>query len=100
MPLVYIYPVNIVKRQKIRLLRSIVFPIATYGSECWAMKKSDRARIQSFELSAYRRLLTISWMDERSNKSVLNEIGETKGLVNELETSIHGTHYETQMHGK
>ena len=76
---------SISKKTKIRLLRSIVFPIATYGSECWAMKKSDRARIQSFELWAYRRLLRISWTEKRSHKSVLDEIGENKGLVNEIE---------------
>ena len=50
-----------------------------------AMKKSDRARIQSFELWAYKRFLRISWMEKRSNRSVLDEIGETKGLVNEIE---------------
>ena len=49
------------------------------------MKKGDRARIQSFELWAHRRLLRISWTEKRSNKSVLDEIGETKGLVNEIE---------------
>ena len=41
------------KNTKIRLVRSIVFPIATCGSECWAMKKGDRARTQSFELWVY-----------------------------------------------
>ena len=30
---------SISKKTKIRLLRSIVFPIAKYGSECWAMKR-------------------------------------------------------------
>ena len=43
------------------------------------------ARIQSFELWAYRRFLRISWTEKRSNKSVFDEIGETKGLVNEIE---------------
>ena len=49
------------------------------------MKKGDRALKQSLELWAYRRLLIISWMEKRSNKSVLDEIGETKGFVNEIE---------------
>ena len=48
-------------------------------------EKGDRARIQSFELWAYRRLLRINWTEKRSNKSVLDEIGETKRLVNEIE---------------
>ena len=49
------------------------------------MKKGDRALKQSLELWAYRILLIISWMEKRSNKSVLDEIGETKGFVNEIE---------------
>ena len=32
---------SVSKNTKIRMLRSIVFAIATYGSECWAMKKGD-----------------------------------------------------------
>ena len=47
--------------------------------------KSDTTRIQSFEVWAYKRLLRISWTEKRSNKNVLDEIGETKGLVNEIE---------------
>ena len=65
---------SISKNTKIRQLRSIVFPMATYRSECWAMKKGDRARIQSLELWAYRRFLRISWTEKRSNKSVLDKI--------------------------
>ena len=48
-------------------------------SKCKALSKS------SFELWAYRRLLRISWTEKRSNKSVHDEIGETKGIVNEIE---------------
>ena len=73
------------KRTKIRLLRALVFPIATYASECWAMKKNDRARVHSFEIWAYRRLLRVSWTEKRSNESILEEIGEYKGLVNQIE---------------
>ena len=75
---------SISKRTKIRLLRSLVFPIATYASECWAMKKNDRARIRSFEIWAYRRLLRVSWTEKRSNESILEEIGEYKGLVDQI----------------
>ena len=49
------------------------------------MKKNDRSRIHSFEIWAYRRLLRVSWTEKRSNKSVLEEIGEYKGLFNQIE---------------
>ena len=76
---------SISKMTKIRLLRSLVFPIATYASECWAMKKKDRARIRSFKMWAYRRLLRVSWTEKRSNESVREEVGEYKELVNQIE---------------
>jgi len=44
---------NICLRTKKRLLTSLVFPIATYGAECWSLKQSDRNRIDSFELWCY-----------------------------------------------
>ena len=47
-------------------------------------KKGDRAGIQSVEIWAYRRLLRISWSEKRSNESVLEEIGEFKGLFHQL----------------
>ena len=37
----------------------LVFPIATYGSECCVVKQSDRKRLASFALRSYRRLLHI-----------------------------------------
>ena len=76
---------SISKRIKIRLLRSLVFPIATYAFECWAMTKNERARIHSFKIWAYRNLLRVSRREKRSNKSVLEEIGEYKGLVDQIE---------------
>ena len=76
---------SISKKTKIRLLRSLVFPIATSASECGAMKKSDRVRMHSIKIWAYRRLLRVSWIEKISSKSVLEEIREYKGLVNQIE---------------
>ena len=35
-------------KTKKRLLNALVFPVATYGSECWVLKQSDRKRLASF----------------------------------------------------
>lgn len=64
---------------KVRLLSSMVFPIASYGSEAWAMTAQDKKRVDSFELWCYRRVLRISWRDRRTNKWVLDKIGS--GMV-------------------
>ena len=51
-----------------------MFSVATYGSECWTLKKSDRKRIDSFELWCYRRLLRISWTEKKTNEEVLQKV--------------------------
>ena len=59
---------------KKRMLSSLVFSIASYGSECWALKESDKKRIGSFELWCYRRVLRISWITKTSNEEVLRKM--------------------------
>ena len=48
---------SITLKTKMRLLNTQVFSIASYGAECLVLKKSDKKRIQSFEMWCYRRLL-------------------------------------------
>ena len=38
------------------------------------MKKTERQRIDAFELRCWRRLLRVPWTARRSNQSILNEI--------------------------
>ena len=40
---------------KQRLMRTLVWPIATYGCESWTLKGIDKKRISAFEMTAYRR---------------------------------------------
>ena len=35
---------------KVRLLKAMVFPVVMYGCESWTIKKSERQRIDAFEL--------------------------------------------------
>ena len=51
---------SISQRTKKRLVQALVFPIATYGAECWVLKKVDKLKITAFELWCYRRLLRVS----------------------------------------
>ena len=43
---------------KVHLVKAMVFPIVIYGCEIWIIKKAERQRIDAFELSCWRRLLT------------------------------------------
>ena len=35
---------------KVRLVKSILFPVVMYGCENWTMKKAESLRIDAFEL--------------------------------------------------
>ena len=65
---------------KVRLLRSTTFAVASYGSESWTMKLTDKKRLDSFEMWCYRRILRIPWTDRRTNTWVLEELGVEKKL--------------------
>ena len=66
---------------KKRLLHTLVFSIASYGSECWVLKNMDKKKIEAFELWWYRRLLRISWTDKKTNDWVLNKMDVNKRLL-------------------
>ena len=59
---------------KVRLVKAMVFPVVMYGYESWTVKKSERQRIDAFELWCWRRLLRVPWSARRSNQSILREI--------------------------
>ena len=58
---------------KVRLVKTMVFPVVMYGCESWTMKAEHR-RIDAFELWCWRGLLRVPWTARRSNQSILKEI--------------------------
>ena len=65
---------------KVRLAKAMVFPVVTYGSESWTIKKAKCQRIDAFELWCWRRLLRVPWTARRSNQSILKEINPEYSL--------------------
>ena len=59
---------------KVHLAKVMVFPVVKYGCESWTEKKTERQRIDAFELWCWRRLLRVPWAARRSNQSILKEI--------------------------
>ena len=59
---------------KVRLVKTMVFPVVKYACESWTVKKAEHQRIDAFELWCWRRLLRVPWTAGRSNQSILNEI--------------------------
>jgi hypothetical protein len=42
---------------KIKIAETITFPMVTYGSESWTVRKEDRKKINAFELWTWRKIL-------------------------------------------
>ena len=64
-------------KTKLKFIRSLIFPIATYGSETWSMNKEAEKKINAFELRCYRKILRVPWTDKRTNISILEELDNT-----------------------
>ena len=65
---------------KVRLVKTMVFPLVMYGCESWTIKKAEHQRIDAFELCCWRRLLRVPWTARRSNQSILKEISPEYSL--------------------
>ena len=59
---------------KVRLVKTMAFPVVMYGCKSWTIKKAEHWRIDAFELRCWRRLLRVPWIARRSNQSILKEI--------------------------
>ena len=46
---------------KVRLVKSMVFPLVMYGCERWTIRKAEHRRIDAFELWCWRTLLRVPW---------------------------------------
>ena len=64
--------------KNVHIIKAMVFPIVTYGCDCWTLKKVECPRIDAFELWRWRRLLKVPWTARRSNQSILKEINHWK----------------------
>ena len=85
---------NITLSTKVYLVKAMLFPVAMYGCERWTTKKTERWRIDAFELWCWRRLLRFPWTARRSNQSILKEISHPEysleGLLLKLKLQYFG----------
>ena len=65
---------------KVCIVKTMVFPLVTYGCESWTVKKAERQRIDAFELWCWRSLLKVPWTARRSNQLILREINPEYSL--------------------
>ena len=78
---------------KVHLVKAMVFPVVMFGCKSWTVKKSERRRIDAFELWCWRRLSRVHWTARRSNQSMLKEISpgcSLQGLMLKLKLQYFG----------
>ena len=78
---------------KVCLDKAMVFPVVMYGCESWTVKKTERRRIDAFELWCWRRLLKVPWTARRSDQSILKEISpgvSSEGMMLKLKLQFFG----------
>ena len=59
---------------KVHLVKGMVFPVVMDLFEIRTVKKTERLRIDAFEMWCWRRVLRVTWIARRSNQSILKEI--------------------------
>ena len=78
---------------KVHIVKSMDYPVVTYGYESWTIKKAEHGRTDAFQLWYWRRLLSVPWTARRSNQSILKEISleySLEGLMLQLKLQYFG----------
>jgi len=66
---------------KIRLMKALVWPVASYGCESWTLRKNEEARLDAFEMKGLKKILRVSWTAKKTNEWVLNKAGVKRELL-------------------
>jgi len=46
---------------KIRLMKALEWPVATYGCKNWTLRKNEKTRLDAFEMKGLRKILWVLW---------------------------------------
>ena len=77
---------------KVRLVKTMTFPVVMNGCESWTIKKLERLRMDAFPVWCWRRLLRVPRTVRRSNQLILKEINSEyslEGLILKLQNCGH-----------
>jgi len=46
---------------KMRLMKALVWPVATYDCESWTLRMNEEACLDAFEMKGLRKIMRVSW---------------------------------------
>ena len=85
-------PVSFTLLTQVHIVKVMVFPVAIYRCERWAIKKAECWKIDAFELWCWRRRLRVPGTTRRSSQSILKEISPEHSLE-ELRLKLKFQHF-------
>ena len=66
---------------KIRLMKALMWHIATYGCESWTLRKNEETRLDASEMKGLRKILRVSWTAKKTNEWAFNKAGVKRELL-------------------
>jgi len=60
---------------KDRLMKALVWPVATYGCESWTLINNEITHLDAFEMKGMTKILWVSWTANKTNEWVVNKAG-------------------------
>ena len=84
---------HITLQTKVCIVKAMVFPVVMCSCESWTVERIKWQRINAFELWNWRGPLSIPWIAQRSNQSILKEINSEyslEGLILKLKLQYFG----------
>ena len=72
-----------------RIMKCLVWSVATYYAETWTLRQKDIKRLEAFEMWCWRRMAKVTYMDKKSNEEVLKMVGEHRKLLELIQIRRH-----------
>ncbi|GFN75214.1 endonuclease-reverse transcriptase [Plakobranchus ocellatus] len=72
---------NIRMKTKMRVIKTYVWSVLLYGSECWTLNKEIKKKLEAVEMWFIGRMMRISWTEKKSNELVLKEANLAQSLI-------------------
>lgn len=69
------------KELKKKIVKTLVWSVALYGSEAWTLRQDERRRLEAFEMWCWRTMEKISWRAHTTNEAVLELVGEERKIL-------------------
>ena len=59
---------------KIRLMKALVWPVATYGCESWTLRKNEETRHDAFEMKGLRKIVRVRGWQRKQMSGFLTKL--------------------------